>query len=86
MQAFVKGRPDILAVARKLGEGEKGVPSPKRRRGQEGVMEEEDGPRKRTRSGGRKPTSQTVMIVDSEDDIDEYMPGQYKYYISLGIY
>ena len=77
MQAFVKARPDIMAVAVANKSEEKGNISPKRRREKVEEREEEDGPRKRTRSSGRKlESSQRVIVVDSEDDIDDYIPGK----------
>ena len=77
VQAFVKARPDIMAVAVANKSEEKGNTSPKRRREKVEEREEEDGPRKRTRSSGRKlESSQRVIVVDSEDDIDDYIPGK----------
>lgn len=77
VQAFVKARPEILAHARRVVEAKKSV-SPKRRRDEVDLVED-DGPRKRTRSSGRKQSSQRVVVVDSEEDPDEYIPGKQAY-------
>lgn len=81
MQAFVKARPAVLGFAREGGRAS----TPKRRRDELGEEdqdeEEEEMPRKRTRaSTKRQPTqsSQRVVVIDSEDDIDEYIPGMYR--------
>lgn len=85
VQAFVKARPSVLGFAREGGR----AGTPKRRRDEldevdEDLEEEEkEMPRKRTRaSAKRQPTrsSQRVIDLDSEDDIDEYIPGTHTYH------
>lgn len=80
MQAFIQGRDSILEFAQTPKEQViVEVPVGKRRRG----MEDEEEPRKRTRASTRQQSQSSqsqsqkerVIVVDSEDEGDEILPG-----------
>jgi E3 ubiquitin-protein ligase RAD18 len=74
VEAFKTARPEVWEFANKPVE-EVARASPKRSR----ELEEGEGasPRKRTRmrSSGRKKAKERVMVEDSAEDDDDYMPG-----------
>ncbi|KAK2627807.1 hypothetical protein QTJ16_002453 [Diplocarpon rosae] len=78
VEAFRKGRPDVLEFARRPAAEERG-PSPKRRRELVESGDEEEAPKKRTRTSGRTagkrapPRSQT-MIEDTDEEDEDYVP------------
>ena len=71
MDAFKLARPQAWEFANKPVEEVK--ISPKRER--EG--DEEETPRKRTRSSGRTKPKERVMVVDSADDDEDYVEGMF---------
>jgi E3 ubiquitin-protein ligase RAD18 len=74
VQAFIKARPEVLEYARKPDIVARST-SPKRSR-EEAQLEEDEGPRKRTRSSGRTQPKQRVVVLDSDLDDDDYVPGK----------
>lgn len=74
VQAFIAARPEVLEHARKPAIVP-GSLSPKRNRAQ-AELQEDEGPRKRTRSSGRTSSQAKVMVVDSDHDDDDYVPGK----------
>ncbi|KAK6586909.1 hypothetical protein PZA11_000199 [Diplocarpon coronariae] len=78
VEAFRKGRPDVLEFARRPDTVGKGF-SPKRRREVLDSGDEEEVPKKRTRTSGRAagrkaPTRSQAVIQDTEEDDEDYVP------------
>ncbi|KAK0119582.1 E3 ubiquitin-protein ligase rad18 [Cadophora gregata] len=78
VEAFIKARPEVLEHARRPLEVP-GSPSSKRDR-KEAELDDEDAPRKRTRSAGTRTSSRRLqptpqqVIEDSDDDDEDFVP------------
>ena len=76
VEAFKKARQDVLEHARKSMHMT-GHFSPKRNREQAGLQDEDGSPRKKTRSSGRRSQpKESVVIVDTDEDDEDYVPGK----------
>ena len=77
VDAFKRARPNIMEYAKRSGEATLGR-SPKRRRSDAEIEENSSPVRKRTRSGRRaQQSSQQIVILDSEGDDEDYVPGMF---------
>lgn len=79
VQAFVRGRDTVLEYARTPKQVIVNDQQGKKRSRSREIEQEDDAPdlRKRTRASTRRSTpSQQVIVADSEDDIDDYLPGK----------
>lgn len=76
VEAFKMGRPMIMEYTRPPVEARMNL-SPKRKRAEAQDEDDNSSPvRKRTRSGGRRQqSSQNVVMVDSDGEDEDYMPG-----------
>lgn len=72
--AFKKARPEVWEFANKPVE-EVGSASPKRSRELEEGEDESPRKRTRTRSSGRNKARERVMVEDSAEDDEDYVPG-----------
>lgn len=75
MEAFKKARPEVWDFANKPVEEPATTSPPKRSRDME--EGEDESPRKRTRSSGRTKAKERVVVVDSAEDDEDYVPGKF---------
>ena len=75
VSAFVKARPEVLEFARRPGLVSRST-SPKRSR-EEAGLDLGDSPRKKTRSSGRTKPKQQIVVVDSDMEDEDYVPGKF---------
>jgi E3 ubiquitin-protein ligase RAD18 len=75
VQAFTKARSDVLEYARKPAVVARSI-SPKRSREDAGLDDGDGEPRKRTRSSGRRKRKVEIVVEDSVDDDEDYVPGE----------
>jgi E3 ubiquitin-protein ligase RAD18 len=75
VEAFKNARPEVIEYAKRPVVVE-GATSPKRSR-EESYLEEDEGPsRKRTRQSRRTPSKHKVVVLDSDLDDEDYVPGK----------
>jgi len=74
VEAFKKARPEVMEFSKRREEVARS--SPKRKRVDEEMKENGSPVRKRTRAGRKaQQYSQRAVILDSEGDDEEYVPG-----------
>jgi E3 ubiquitin-protein ligase RAD18 len=73
VEAFKKARPEVWDFANKPVEDPGRASPPKRSRGLEEC--DDESPRKRTRSSGRTRAKERILVVDSAEDDEDYVPG-----------
>ena len=77
MEAFMKARPEVLDYARQPVAAA-GSATPKRKHVESALnVVDSSPPRKRTRTSGRTiQSSQLPIVVDSDGDDEDYLPGE----------